>query len=57
MALEMNNFVGDGNGYLGNPDLEPEIAYTASVTGDIHSKDREWEFKATPYFTYVTRLH
>jgi iron complex outermembrane receptor protein len=53
MALEMNNFVGDGNGYLGNPDLEPEIAYTASVTGDVHSKDREWEFKVAPYVTYV----
>jgi len=54
MALEMNNFVGDGNGYLGNPDLEPEIAYTASVTGDIHSKDRKWEFIVTPYFSYIT---
>ena len=54
MALEMNNFVGDGNGYLGNPDLEREIGYTASVTGDFHSKDRKWEFKATPYFTYVS---
>jgi iron complex outermembrane receptor protein len=53
MALVMNNFVGDGNGYLGNPDLKPEIAHTLSVTGDWHSADREYQFVATPYYTYV----
>jgi iron complex outermembrane recepter protein len=53
MALEMNNFVGDGNGYLGNPDLKPEIAHTLSATGDWHSADRDFEFKATPYYTRV----
>jgi iron complex outermembrane receptor protein len=53
MALEMNNFVGDGNGYLGNPDLRSEMAHTVSATADLHSADRSWEMKATPYFTYV----
>ena len=53
MALEMNNFVGDGNGYLGNPDLDPEIAHTLSVTGDWHSADREYGIRVTPYYTHV----
>ncbi|MBT9460970.1 MAG: TonB-dependent receptor [Rugosibacter sp.] len=54
MALEMNNFVGDGNGYLGDPDLKPEKAHTLSATFDWHAPDRAWEFKATPYYTHVT---
>lgn len=53
MALEMNNFVGDGNGYLGNPDLKPELAHTLSLTGAWRSADRETEFRFTPYYTHV----
>ncbi|MCG2575656.1 TonB-dependent receptor [Dechloromonas sp. XY25] len=53
MAAVMNNFVGDGNGYVGNPDLKSEKAYTASFTFDWHAADRSWELKATPYYTYV----
>jgi iron complex outermembrane receptor protein len=53
MAAVMNNFVGDGNGYIGNLDLEPEKAYTASATVDWHAADRSWELKATPFYTYV----
>lgn len=53
MALEMNNFVGDGNGYLGNPSLKPEVAHTLSLTGAWRSTDRETEIKVTPYFTHV----
>jgi iron complex outermembrane receptor protein len=54
MAALMNNFVGDGNGYFGNPDLKPEKAHTVSATFDWHAADRGWEFKATPYYTRVT---
>ena len=54
MAAAMNNFVGDGNGYIGNPDLEPEKAHTVSATLDWHAADRSWELKATPYYTQVT---
>ncbi len=54
MAALMNNFVGDGNGYVGNLDLKPEKAYTVSTTFDWHAADRQWEFKATPYYTHVT---
>lgn len=53
MAL-MNNFVGDGNGYLGDINLKPEKAHTLSATFDWHAADRVWEFKATPYYTHVT---
>lgn len=54
MAALMNNFVGDGNGYIGNVDLKPEVANTVSVTGDWHDADKKrWELKATGYYTYV----
>lgn len=54
MPAVMNNFVGDGNGYLGDIDLKPEKAHALSATFDWHAADRAWEFKATPYYTRVT---
>jgi iron complex outermembrane receptor protein len=54
MAMVMNNFVGDGNGYVGNPDLKPEVAHTLSFTGDWHSADREYQLIANPYYTRVS---
>jgi iron complex outermembrane receptor protein len=54
MMSIMNNTVGDGNGYVGDPDLKPEKAHTLSATFDWHAADRAWEFKATPYYTRVT---
>ncbi|MBK6908983.1 MAG: TonB-dependent receptor [Rhodocyclaceae bacterium] len=53
MAAIMNNFNGDGNGYLGDVELKPEVAHTASATFDWHAADRNWGFKATPYYTRV----
>jgi iron complex outermembrane recepter protein len=54
MAALMNNFVGDGNGYLGDVDLKPEVANTVSVSGDLHDAGKElWGLKATGYYTYV----
>ena len=53
MALVMNNFVGDGNGYLGDPDLKPEVAHTLSVTADLHSASRATELKVAPFYTHV----
>jgi iron complex outermembrane recepter protein len=54
MAALMNNFVGDGNGYIGNPDLKPETAHTLSLGGDWHDENHEkWTFKVTGYRTYV----
>ncbi len=54
MEMVMNNFVGDGNGYVGDPNLKPEVAHTLSTTFDWHAADRNWEFKAAPYYTRVT---
>ncbi len=54
MAATMNNFVGDGNGYLGDPTLKPETAHTVSATLDWHAADRAWALKATPYVTLVS---
>lgn len=54
MAALMNNFVGDGNAYIGNPDLKPEVAHTLSATADWHAADKaSWGFKVTGYLTYV----
>jgi len=54
MAMRMINMAGDGNGYVGNLDLEQEIAHTLSATFDWHAANGEdWGLKLTPYFTYV----
>lgn len=53
MAATMNNFLGDGNGYLGNPRLDPEQAHTVSATLDWHSADRSRELHITPFYTRV----
>lgn len=54
MAMRMVNWAGDGNGYVGNLDLKPEVAHTLSATADWHDNAREkWGLKVTPYFTYV----
>lgn len=54
MAATMNNFFGDGNGYLGDINLKPEKANTVSATFDWHATDRSWGLKATPYYTRVS---
>ncbi len=53
MAALMNNFVGDGNGYIGNLNLSPEKANTLSATFDWHAADNAWGVKATPFYTQV----
>jgi iron complex outermembrane recepter protein len=54
MAALMNNFAGDGNGYIGDTGIKPEVADTFSVTGDWHDAGKEkWSLKATGYYTYV----
>jgi len=54
MAALMNNFVGDGNGYVGKVDLRPEVAHTVSVTGDWGNASRKrWAVRATGFATYI----
>lgn len=54
MAALMNNFVGDGNAYIGNIDLKPEVAHTLSATGDWHdAEETSWGLRASGYVTRV----
>ncbi len=54
MAMYMINMAGDGNGYVGNLDLKPEVAHTLSATFDWHdAEEKSWGLKVTPYATYV----
>lgn len=54
MAMLMNNWVGDGNGYVGDINLKPEVAHTVSATANWHDANQEdWETKITPFYTHV----
>jgi iron complex outermembrane receptor protein len=54
MSANMNGWFGDDNGYVGNLDLQPEIANTLSATAGWHAASHQgWEFKITPYYTRV----
>ncbi len=54
MTSGMVNWFGDGNGYVGNLNLSPEVAHTLSISADWHDSARKnWELKVTPYYTYV----
>lgn len=54
MAMAMVNLAGDGNGYVGNIDLDPEVAHTISFTADWHDAEKkDWDLKVTPYISYV----
>lgn len=54
MVMNMNNWVGDGNGYVGNLNLDPEKAHTVSMTAKWNdAANQDWQIKAAPYFTYV----
>lgn len=54
MAALMNNFVGDGNGYVGNEDLTPEVAHTISVGGQWRADtSSDWMLKANAYVTRI----
>jgi iron complex outermembrane receptor protein len=54
MAMTMNNWVNDGNGYVGSLDLKPEVAHTVSLTADWHDAARSvWGMRLTPYYSLV----
>ncbi|HQN64124.1 MAG TPA: TonB-dependent receptor [Methylophilus sp.] len=54
MVMNMNNWYGDGNGYVGNLNLDPEKAHTVSVAANWHDAGkREWQLRVAPYYTYV----
>lgn len=54
MVMNMNNWVGDGNGYVGNLNLDAEIAHTLSITGNWHdAAQQDWSLTVSPYYTHV----
>lgn len=55
MAMRMVNLVGDGNGYVGNVNLNPETAHTLSAAADWRdaSAGDRWALKVSPFFTHV----
>ncbi len=54
MTARMINWFGDGNGYVGNLNLKPEVANTASVTFRLHdAADHQWEAMVQPFYTYT----
>ncbi|MFG1225116.1 TonB-dependent receptor [Xanthobacter wiegelii] len=54
MAMQMIGWFGDGNGYVGNLDLEPEKAHTVSFTADWHDPTQKvWQVRVSPYYSYV----
>ncbi|HXE41083.1 MAG TPA: TonB-dependent receptor [Azonexus sp.] len=54
MAMTMNNWLNDGNGYLGDVNLKPEVAHTLSLSADWHDAGREnWGLRLAPFFSHV----
>lgn len=54
MAALMNNFVGDGNGYVGNLDLKPEKAYTIAARILWRQTDHQgWQIEWRPYYSQI----
>jgi len=53
MASRMIGWYGDGNGYVGNPDLKPEKADTVSAALALGSETAGWSLRVSPYYTRV----
>ncbi|MGZ8246413.1 TonB-dependent receptor [Methylomagnum sp.] len=50
----MINWMGDGNGYQGNLDLQPETAYNFSFTASFHDPEQKiWSASVSPYYTHI----
>ncbi|MGZ8256468.1 MAG: TonB-dependent receptor [Gallionella sp.] len=52
MVMSMNSFAGDGNGYVGNLALKPEVARTLSGSASWH-KGSDYEVKISPFYTHI----
>jgi iron complex outermembrane receptor protein len=53
MAMLMNGWFGDGNGYIGNLALQPQTANTASLSLQWQSTDKGWELRIQPHYSYI----
>ena len=52
MDMRMINWFGDGNGYVGDVDLRPEVAHKFSTKYSFNDKER-LKFELAPFFNYV----
>jgi iron complex outermembrane receptor protein len=54
MSSRMIGWFGDGNGYVGNLDLKPEVADMVSAAAELRaSSGRPWTVRIAPYYTRV----
>src|SRR5690606_28808742 len=54
MDMRMINWFGDGNGYVGNLDLNPDVAHKVSMTFSFHDEvSKKWSLKITPHYSDV----
>lgn len=54
MIMNMVNWTGEANGYVGNLDLDPEVAHTLSATFEWYDADKQnWSLRVTPYYTDI----
>jgi iron complex outermembrane receptor protein len=50
----MINWTGDGHGYQGNLNLQPETAYNFSFSANWHdAADKIWSLSVSPYYTHI----
>ncbi|KPH64633.1 TonB-dependent receptor [Pseudoalteromonas porphyrae] len=53
MSTSMIGWFGDGNGYIGNPDLEAETAYTLSASYTKSAADESWQITTNAWRSKV----
>lgn len=54
MDMLMINWFGDGNGYVGNLGLKPEVAHKVSSSLVIHDEGKkDWELRLSPFFSEI----
>lgn len=54
MDMLMINWFGDGNGYVGNINLKPEVSHKISTSLIAHDEaSQKWEMRLTPYFSDI----
>lgn len=57
MDMLMINWFGDGNGYVGDIDLRPEVAHKLSASFIAHDElNKDWEVKLTPYYSEINHF-
>lgn len=54
MSMNMVNLSGDGNGYVGDIGLRPEVAHTLSASAEFHdAAQQSWSLTLAPHYSYV----